>query len=242
MQASKPKIRLFVQDPLAEDAIVGLPADQSHYLKHVMRRKQGELIALFNGRDGEWAAQIDGLGKGWASLAIQEQLHQQTVEPDIWLCFAPIKRTRIDFLVEKATELGVSRLQPVTTQYTNSTRINLHRMTARCIEAAEQCERLSVPAVHEAVTLKQLLDSWPTDRLLLFCDEREGVKGLVDVAAQHRDAAVAFLIGPEGGFSNDERTMLLNHPNAHSITLGPRILRAETAAFAALGAWQALIH
>jgi 16S rRNA (uracil1498-N3)-methyltransferase len=242
MQTSKPKIRLFVQAPLAENAIVGLPADQAHYLKHVMRRKQGDLIALFNGEDGEWSAQIDGLGKGWASLAIQDQLCPQTPEPDIWLCFAPIKRTRIDFLVEKATELGVSRLQPVMTQFTNSTRINYHRMTARCIEAAEQCERLSVPAVQEAVTLRQLLDNWPDDRLLLFCDERQGAEGLIDVAAGNRGSPVAFLIGPEGGFGDDERTMLMNLPNSHSISLGPRILRAETAAFAALGAWQALIR
>jgi 16S rRNA (uracil1498-N3)-methyltransferase len=241
MITRKPKIRLFVQDRLSADAIVGLPADQSHYLKHVMRRKQGDQVALFNGQDGEWAAEIDGLGKGWASLALKEQLQPQSPEPDLWLCFAPIKRTRIDFLVEKATELGVSRLQPVVTRNTNSARVNLHRMTARVIEAAEQCERLSVPEIMDAKSLLEMLENWPDDRPLLFCDEREGAKGLVEVAASRNGEAYAFLIGPEGGFSEDERMILLEHSNTQSITLGPRILRAETAALAALGAWQALV-
>ncbi len=238
---SKPKIRLFVAEPLSEDRIVGLPADQSHYLRHVMRCKQGEEIVLFNGEDGEWRANIDGIGKGWTSLTLLEKIREQQQETDLWLCFAPIKRTRIDFLVEKATELGVSRLQPVLTQHTNSGRVNLHRMTARCIEAAEQSERLTVPQVIELVELAQLLKSWPEDRCLLFCDERQGAASLVDVAALAEDQKFALLIGPEGGFDDAERNMLLKHPKTISITLGPRILRSETAALAALGAWQALV-
>jgi len=243
MSLSKPKIRLFVTEPLGSNGIIGLPADQSHYLRHVMRVKTGEEIALFNGKDGEWRARVDGIGKGWASLELQDQIHAQRIESDLWLCFAPIKRTRIDFLIEKATELGVSRLQPVMTQFTNSTRVNLHRLKARSIEAAEQSERLSVPEICEAISLEGLLATWPGDRELLFCDERHGARGLVAVAADQSASdrsGYAILIGPEGGFDDGERQILLDHPATISVSLGPRILRAETAALAALSTWQAL--
>ena len=241
MPDGKRKIRLYVVDDLAPERVLGLPADQAHYLRSVMRGRQGQQITLFNGRDGEWQARIEGLGKGWASLAVGERRREQAGEPDLWLCFAPIKRSRIDVIAEKATELGVSRLQPVFTRRTDAARINLKRLQARAIEAAEQCERLSVPELCEPLPLDRLLAAWPADRGLIYCDEREGAQSLPALArsqAEHR--AWAILIGPEGGFEAAERAQILALPAAHSVTLGRRILRTETAALAALAAWQML--
>ena len=180
MSRDAPKIRLHVADDLAAGRVVGLPADQAHYLRHVMRCRQGEAVALFNGRDGEWLARIDGLGKGWASLSLEAQRRPQAAAGDLWLCFAPIKRSRIDYLVEKATELGAARLLPVLTRRTDSRQVNLDRLAARAREAAEQCERLSVPSVAKPVALAALLDDWPPDRPLIFCDERAGAAPLRD--------------------------------------------------------------
>ena len=195
---------------------------------------------MFNGRDGEWRARIDTIGKGWASLQLTEQSLPQPVEPDIWLLFAPIKRGRVDFLVQKATELGVSILLPTTTRRTVVERINLVRLGTTAAEAAEQCRRLSVPELRPVQSLEKVLASWPEERRLLFCDEAGGPPAIEAMAGQE-PAPWAILIGPEGGFDPDESQALRERPFVVPMSLGPRILRAETAAVAALSLWQAVL-
>jgi len=195
---------------------------------------------LFNGRDGEWRARIDTIGKGWASLQLTEQSLPQPVEPDIWLLFAPIKRGRVDFLVQKATELGVSILLPTTTRRTVVERINLVRLGTTAAEAAEQCRRLSVPELRPVQSLEKVLASWPEERRLLFCDEAGGPPAIEAMTGQE-PAPWAILIGPEGGFDPDESQALRERPFVVPMSLGPRILRAETAAVAALSLWQAVL-
>ncbi len=195
---------------------------------------------MFNGRDGEWRARIDTIGKGWASLQLTEQSLPQPVEPDIWLLFAPIKRGRVDFLVQKATELGVSILLPTTTRRTVVERINLVRLGTTAAEAAEQCRRLSVPELRPVQSLEKVLASWPEERRLLFCDEAGGPPAIEAMTGQE-PAPWAILIGPEGGFDPDESQALRERPFVVPMSLGPRILRAETAAVAALSLWQAVL-
>jgi len=195
---------------------------------------------LFNGRDGEWRARIDTIAKGWASLQLTEQSLPQPVEPDIWLLFAPIKRGRVDFLVQKATELGVSILLPTTTRRTVVERINLVRLGTTAAEAAEQCRRLSVPELRPVQSLEKVLASWPEERRLLFCDEAGGPPAIEAMTGQE-PAPWAILIGPEGGFDPDESQALRERPFVVPMSLGPRILRAETAAVAALSLWQAVL-
>ena len=195
---------------------------------------------MFNGRDGEWRARIDTIGKGWASLQLTEQSLPQPVEPDIWLLFAPIKRGRVDFLVQKATELGVSILLPTTTRRTVVERINLVRLGTTAAEAAEQCRRLSVPELRPVQSLEKVLASWPEERRLLFCDEAGGPPAIEAMTGQV-PAPWAILIGPEGGFDPDESQALRERPFVVPMSLGPRILRAETAAVAALSLWQAVL-
>ena len=238
------KIRLYVPDDLAADAVVGLGPSQAHYLRSVLRLGPGDEVALFNGRDGEWRARIDTIGKGWASLELTDQSLPQLPEPDIWLLFAPIKRGRVDYLVQKATELGVSVLQPAVTRRTVVERINLVRLGATATEAAEQCRRLSVPDLRPVQSLDKLLASWPAERRLLFCDAAGGSPPLDALARPGPDqetAPWAILIGPEGGFDADESRDLRQRPFVVPMSLGPRILRAETAAVAALSLWQALL-
>ncbi len=241
MRDSNPKIRLFVDAGLAEGAVVGLGHTQAHYLTGVMRLRAGDVVALFNGRDGEWSARIEGAGRGWCSLAVETRLRVQAAEPDLWLLFAPVKRARIDFVAQKATELGVSRLVPVQTRHTQVDRVNDERLRANAIEAAEQCGRLTVPEVAEAVKLDRLLRDWPVGRRILLCDE----SGTAPPAAQALGAAEpgpwAVLIGPEGGFAGDELETLRRLVSVTAISLGPRILRADTAAISALTLWQALL-
>ena len=195
---------------------------------------------MFNGRDGEWRARIDTIGKGWASLQLTEQSLPQPVEPDIWLLFAPIKRGRVDFLVQKATELGVSILLPTTTRRTVVERINLVRLGTTAAEAAEQCRRLSVPELRPVQSLEKVLASWPEERRLLFCDEAGGPPAIEGMTGQE-PAPWGILIGPEGGFDPDESQALRERPFVVPMSLGPRILRAETAAVAALSLWQAVL-
>ena len=195
---------------------------------------------MFNGRDGEWRARIDTIGKGWASLQLTEQSLPQPVEPDIWLLFAPIKRGRVDFLVQKATELGVSILLPTTTRRTVVERINLVRLGTTAAEAAEQCRRLSVPELRPVQSLEKVLASWPEERRLLFCDGAGGPPAIEAMTGQE-PAPWAILIGPEGGFDPDESQALRERPFVVPMSLGPRILRAETAAVAALSLWQAVL-
>ncbi|MBM3646846.1 MAG: 16S rRNA (uracil(1498)-N(3))-methyltransferase [Alphaproteobacteria bacterium] len=237
--------RLFVDADLAAGVEAPLDEAQVHYLRHVMRRADGAPLLLFNGRDGEWRATLQSRGKKSAVATIGERTREQAAEPDVWLCFAPIKRARLDYLVEKATELGAAALQPVFTHHTAVERVNLERLRANAIEAAEQTERLSVPEVRAPVTFDRLLASWPAGRRLLVCDETGGgppiaevLSGLGEVA---RGAPWAILIGPEGGFDAAELAALGRISSVMSVGLGPRILRADTAALAALACWQALV-
>lgn len=236
--------RLFVATALQEAAIVELDSDRAHYLRHVLRLGNGDAVSLFNGADGEWRATIEATGKRGARLSVGTQLRMQEPEPDLWLVFAPIKRARIDFIAEKATELGVAALVPVFTRYTAMTRVNVDRLRANAMEAAEQTERLSVPIVREPVTLEKLLQDWPRERRLLIADESgsgrpigQELQGL-DVAERKKPWAI--LIGPEGGFHRDELDLLGKLDFVTAVGLGPRILRADTAALAALACWQAL--
>ncbi|HYM29917.1 MAG TPA: 16S rRNA (uracil(1498)-N(3))-methyltransferase [Candidatus Cybelea sp.] len=242
MLRDKPRHRLYVAADLAQGAAVPLDAAQAHYLGTVLRYIAGDEVAVFNGRDGEWQAIISGIGRKSATLTLGSCLRNQSAEPDLWLCFAPIKHARVDLVAEKAGELGVSVLQPVLTRRTNAARVNVERLAANAREAAEQCERLTVPEVRAPVRLDALLSAWPADRRLLFCDEAGG-RPIADALAaeQPRGAASpwAVLVGPEGGFDDGERAMLRANAAALPVSLGPRLLRADTAAIAALALWQA---
>jgi 16S rRNA (uracil1498-N3)-methyltransferase len=238
-----PAARLYVPDDLAVGAAFALAEDQAHYLRNVLRLGPGAVLALFNGRDGEWLARIDGIGKGRCSVALEAQTRAQIAEPDLWLVFAPVKRARLDYLVEKATELGVAALRPVRTQRTIVERVNLERLQANAVEAAEQTERLSVPVVHPPETLTALVASWPQQRRLIVCDERGRAPPIAEIVASLRERlaeGVAVLIGPEGGFTETELDGLANLPFVNPVSLGPRVLRADTAALAALAVFQAL--
>ncbi|HXV74504.1 MAG TPA: 16S rRNA (uracil(1498)-N(3))-methyltransferase [Sphingomonadales bacterium] len=239
------RIRLFVDVPLAAHAAVALTEADAHYLSSVMRRKAGESVLLFNGRDGEWQGTLAALSRRKAEVALSHQTRLQAPEPDLWLAFAPIKRTAADFAAAKATELGAARLIPVITERTVVKRVNTRRLRANAKEAAEQCERLSVPEVEDASLLKKLLGRWPAERLLAFCDETREAPFLMD-ALRRRDRKPAenpwaILIGPEGGFTENERALLHGLPFAVPASLGPRLLRADTAAFAAIALWQAAL-
>jgi 16S rRNA (uracil1498-N3)-methyltransferase len=240
---SKIRARLWVDSPLAADARVELNPADSHYVSNVMRLRAGDALALFNGRDGEWLGKISSAGKRAVSLTLGEQLRVQRPEPDLWLAFAPVKRARIDFIAQKATELGVSRLLPVMTQYTNVTRVNTQRLQANAKEAAEQCERLVIPEVSETQTLAEMIAGWPAGRRLMFCDETlaggPALEVLQQAAEEGSDAPWAVLTGPEGGFSAQEHELLRAQDYTLAVTLGPRLLRADTAALAALTLWQA---
>jgi 16S rRNA (uracil1498-N3)-methyltransferase len=237
--------RLFVEGDLAAGAEAPLDEAQAHYLRHVMRRTEGAPLSLFNGRDGEWTATLALRGKKAAVAVIGEQVRPQAAEPDLWLCFAPVKRARIDYIAEKATELGVSVLQPIVTQHTIVERVNVERLRANAIEAAEQTERLSVPEVRAPVDLTRLLGAWPEGRRLLICDETGGGAPVGEVLstldAEARAAPWAIVIGPEGGFAAAELSALRRIKDVTAVGLGPRILRADTAALAALAVWQALV-
>jgi 16S rRNA (uracil1498-N3)-methyltransferase len=230
--------RLYVDVPLAAGAMVMLPPPQSHYLGSVMRRQPGDIVRLFNGSAGEWAARVDSVGKKIVILVVVEQSCPQEVMADIWLCAAPLKRGRIDWVAEKACELGVARLVPVVTRRTIVDKLNLDRLRAHMVEAAEQCGRTAIPGVAEPLSLAALLRDWPAERGLIFADEAGG-EPLAALCARMA-APVAILIGPEGGFTPEERAAIRAVPGAVAASLGPRILRADTAAVAAVAVWQAL--
>ncbi|KIT17096.1 16S rRNA (uracil(1498)-N(3))-methyltransferase [Jannaschia aquimarina] len=235
-------VRLFVNPPLHEGQSVALTREQAHYLGNVMRMSPGEKLEIFDGQSGGWTARIDELGKRGGTLHTYALARPQRDPPDLWLVFAPIKKARTDFIVEKATELGAARILPVATRFTNSDRIRQDRLQAHAVEAAEQCGGTFVPSVEALQPLDRLLSSWPQDRALIFADE--GLSGDPDWAADGTastlpPAPAAILIGPEGGFSDDERARIRTLPQAAPIALGPRILRADTAAVAALTLWQA---
>lgn len=227
-------MRLYVDADLAAGVAVPLSPGQAHYLRDVMRRGAGTEVSLFNGRDGEWRARLDRLDRKGGAAVPEARTRTQAVTVGPLLVFAPLKKDRVDFLLEKATELGATALQPVLSARTNVERVRAERYRAIVVEAAEQCGRLDLPVLSEPVTLARLLDDWPAGRRLLWADTEGGVP----VAALPATADDAILIGPEGGFEAGERALLAGHPGAAAVSLGPRILRAETAAAAALALWQ----
>jgi len=230
------KIRLYVEQGLGEGQTIPLTRDQAHYLFGVMRRGVGDALAVFNGRDGEWRAEVSKAGKRGGTLEAVAQTAPQRDPPDLWLLFAPIKKARTDFIVEKAAEMGAARIMPIQTAFTNSERIRQDRLQAHAIEAAEQCGGTFVPEVSDLQKLDRLLADWPEDRQLMFCDE--ALVGADETLGQAGRGKWAILIGPEGGFSDTERAKLHALPFAHAVSLGPRILRADTAAVAAMTVWQ----
>ncbi|MFX0542029.1 16S rRNA (uracil(1498)-N(3))-methyltransferase [Roseovarius sp. S4756] len=230
------KIRLYVEQPLGPGQTVRLDQGQAHYLFGVMRQGIGAPVALFNGRDGEWLAEVSEAGKKAGALECRDQTRPLQMPPDLWLLFAPIKKARTDFIVEKAAEMGAARICPVQTDFTNSERIRQDRLQAHAVEAAEQCGGTFVPPVDDLAKLGTLLDGWDPARRIMFCDEALAGGGALDLPKGAGPWAI--LIGPEGGFSEAERARLANLPYAHAARLGPRILRADTAAVAALTLWQ----
>jgi 16S rRNA (uracil1498-N3)-methyltransferase len=245
--------RLFVESDLAEGGMARLAEEQAHYLTRVLRLGIGAPVRLFNGRDGEFDAELAGSTKNAAELRIGRRVREQATPPDLWLLFAPLKKTRTDFVVEKAVELGVREIRPVLTERCEAQAVRTDRLQRIAIEAAEQTERLDVPPVQEARRLDLALKGWDPARLLYFCDEAgdEGDRPwggeagraapMADVLKASPAPAGAILIGPEGGFSPAERTMLRKLDFVRPVGLGPRILRAETAAAAALAIWQAVL-
>ena len=235
------KIRLFVTAALNQGAAVPLDRDQAHYLFNVMRLEAGASVSIFNGRDGEWRAEVAEAGKRRGVLAVREKTAPQRVPPDLWLAFAPIKKTRTDFIVEKAAELGVARILPVFTRHTNAERLRVDRLQAHAVEAAEQCGETHVAEVTEPARLDTLLDGWDPARRLMFCDETRDALPAAEALAATSPGPWAILIGPEGGFAPDETGRLRALPYVTPVTLGPRILRADTAAVAAIALWQSTL-
>ena len=239
MAQGRAKIRLFVGAPLTTGAQIEASPEQAHYLLRVMRLTRGARVLLFNGRDGEWLAEIVETGRRALRFACLMQTRPQTTVPDLWLLFAPVKKARMDFMVEKATELGCRRLVPVVTARTVAARVKQARLEALAIEAAEQSGRLEVPEVAEPVGLTALLANWEPRRRLWFCDEKGAGPPMPAALDTEKPGAAAILVGPEGGFTEEERSRIVAVGAARAVSLGPRILRAETAALAALALWQA---
>lgn len=231
------KVRLYIDHPLAAGQAVPLNADQAHYLGTVMRLPAGAALTVFNGRDGAWEARVTAIARRAGTLEAVARTAPQRLPPDLWLLFAPLKKARTDFIVEKATELGAARILPVQTAFTNADRIARERLQAHAVEAAEQCGGTFVPEVAPLAPLSALLDAWPQGRLLVWADEAAAGPATPLATLPHGPAAV--LIGPEGGFSDAERARLAALPESRRVSLGPRILRADTAAVAALTLWQA---
>ena len=235
--------RLFVDAPLAEGARITLSREQANYLLNVLRLAAGDSVIIFNGIDGEWRAVLADTGRKAASLDVTQAIRAQEAGPDIHYLFAPLKHARLDYMVQKAVEMGASRLRPVLTRRTQAQRVNLERMRANVIEAAEQCGILTIADIEEPLTLEKALAQWPQDLLLVFCDEDAPMADPV-AALRHRaapGAPIAVLIGPEGGFDPSERALLMRMEQTLAISLGPRILRADTAAVAALALVQAAV-
>ena len=241
--------RLFLAAPLASGAVLPLDRGQTNYLVNVLRRTTGDPVLVFNGRDGEWRARVEGVSRKGATLAMAEQTRPQTAPGDLHYLFAPLKQARLDYLVQKAVELGVSRLVPLLTRHGQVSRVNLDRIRANAVEAAEQCGILALPEIAPPVPLARLLAEWVPERLLVFCDEAAPVYDPIAQLEEARDSTpallgplpVSVLIGPEGGFSEEERAALIKLPNLVRLSLGPRVLRADTAAVAVLALVQATL-
>ena len=230
--------RLFVDGDLGADHVLELSAPQAHYLLTVLRMETGATLLAFNGRDGEWRVAVERRSKRAGALRVLEQVRTQTPTNDLWFCFAPIKKDRLGWLVEKAVEMGAGRLLPVITDHTQTPKLRTDKLAAHVIEAAEQCGVLAVPTLDDPQPLDHLLTTWPADRTLTLCDEQAEVANPTDALADLKGQPIGVLIGPEGGFSTAERDRLLALPFTRAIALGPRILRADTAAVAALAAIQ----
>ncbi len=236
--------RLYVDSPLVEGAEPVLGKGQVSYLVSVLRREMGDRVVLFNGRDGAWLCEIAEAGRKQARLAPVEQIAAQTPPSDLWYGFAPLKAARLDYMIQKATEMGAGILQPVITRRTQVVRVKLERMRANALEAAEQCEVLSLPTVRPAITLDALIAHWREaegDRLLVFADETAPSGSPVEILRGLEGRRVGLLIGPEGGFDPEERALMLRQDFVAPISLGPRILRADTAAVVALAVMQSII-
>lgn len=233
------KVRLYLDQPLGQEQTLPLTREQAHYLFGVMRLGPGSVISVFNGRDGEWDAEVSEASRKGGVLTCAVQTRPLQMPPDLWLVFAPIKKERTDFIVEKATEMGARGILPVQSDFTNSGRVKQDRLQAHAVEAAEQCGGTFVPEVAEMQKLGRLLDHWPADRKLMFCDE--ALIGAASTLAAQERGPWAILIGPEGGFSDSERKRLHGLEQAVPVSLGPRILRADTAAVAALTLWQSAL-
>lgn len=234
--------RLFVDAPLAQDARVPLDRDQGNYLGNVLRLAAGAEVLAFNGCDGEWQAAIEGR-KRPDGLVILQQIRPQDRLADLAYVFAPLKHARLDYMVQKAIEMGAATLQPVLTRFTHASRVNTERMRANVVEAAEQCGILSIAAVTDPVPLDRYLSQRPADRLLVFCDEAAEIQNPIQSLRDAREPGrgIDVLIGPEGGFAEEERALLLRQPKILRLALGPRIMRADTAAVAALALVQAVL-
>lgn len=229
--------RLFVAEALAAGALVQIEGNPAHYLARVMRVQPGDIVILCDDITGEWAARVSDVGKRDVALEAVEMLRPRESVPDLWLCPALLKKDRFDLVLEKATELGAARIQPLITRRCVADKLNLERARAITIEAAEQCARTALPALAVPAKLDALLAGWPEGRALFFADENGG-QPAAETFAAHTGAA-AILTGPEGGFDDAERAAIRAHPAARPISLGPRILRGETAALAALAVWMA---
>ncbi len=243
--ADSPKIRLYIDAPMGAGLRLPLSPAHSHYLGNVMRMGAGDCLSVFNGMDGQWQARIAVLGRKNGELVCEVQTAPQGEVADVWLLFAPIKKTRTDFIVEKATEMGMARICPITTDYSQTARIARARLMAHVVEAAEQCGGTTMSIVDDLVRLEEVLEGWDAGRRILFCDERMAGESASGWAGLHNNSKGdsaggsltgkwAILIGPEGGFSADEKDMLSAHPSVYRVGLGQRILRADTAAVAAM--------
>jgi 16S rRNA (uracil1498-N3)-methyltransferase len=235
---------LYVAPDLTAGAAIGLDRGQSNYLINVLRLKKGSQVVAFNGRDGAWLTAILTAGRKGAELVPLERIAAQSARSDLWYFFAPVKSARLDYMVQKATELGAGHIQPVMTRRTQSARVNMDRLRANVVEAAEQCEVLSIPLLHETTALDRLVAAWQEQhagRRLIFADEAATPSSPIERLKTVAGDPLGLIVGPEGGFSDEERALLLAQKFVVPISLGPRILRADTAAVAALAAIQASI-
>ncbi|SCY88056.1 16S rRNA (uracil(1498)-N(3))-methyltransferase [Microvirga guangxiensis] len=235
--------RLCVDSQLQKNARIALDRAQANYLLNVLRLKDGESVLIFNGQDGEWRAEISVEGRKSADLVCVEQTRPQEARPDLIYAFAPLKHARLDYMVQKAVEMGAGVLQPVITRRTQSTRVNLERMRSNAIEAAEQCGVITIPEVRDEENLERFLKGLEKDRVLVFCDEDAAVANPVEALAKlgNKGSGVAVIVGPEGGFTDQERALVAAHERCVCVSLGPRILRADTAAVAALAIVQSVL-
>ncbi len=233
-------LRIYIDNKLKKSELIEVSEDLSHYLCNVMRCNKGDTIKCFNSYDGEYLCQIVNIDKKKTEIKVDKELAKPQDVPDIWLLFAPLKKDKTDFVIEKAVELGVKKIFPVITSYTNTEKVRRERFLSQAKEAAEQCGRFDIPEISAEVKLSQVLGEWDNNRVLFFMDEIRQGKPIAEQFLKHSSKKAAILIGPEGGFSDDERRLLNQQSYVVNVNLGPRILRAETAAAASLAIWQSL--